>query len=180
MIFSEGMKFLLLAASASIILPSNVAALASKVIVTGASGRTGRIVFSQLNTNPKFDAVGCVRSESSAKGLMKDVPNCGLDQLAILDVTNMDPSSDTPKLLENAEAMVICTSAVPKISKSSVIRQMLKIPLNVVRKKPAINFRGLRFRYGPGQHPEMVDYEGQKKQIELAKKLGVKRVVVVR
>ena len=168
---------------ATITLPANVAALAlaSKVIVTGASGRTGKLVFSNLINEPtKFDAVGCVRSETSAKRLMKDVPNCRLDQLAILDVTAMDPTSDPPKLLENAEAMIICTSAVPKISKASVIRQMLKIPLNVIRKKPAINFRGFRFRYRPGQHPEMVDYEGQKKQIDLAKKLGVKRVVVVR
>ena len=175
------LNFLLLLAAATITFPANVAALASKVIVTGASGRTGKLVFSNLIDQPtKFDAVGCVRSETSAKRLMKDVPNCRLDQLAILDVTSMDPASDPPKLLENADAMIICTSAVPKISKASVIRQMLKIPLNVIRKKPAINFRGFRFRYRPGQHPEMVDYEGQKKQIELAKKLGVKRVVVVR
>ena len=174
---------LLLAAFAIVtLLPASaqVAALASKVIVTGASGRTGRLVFSQLSTNPKFEAVGCVRSESSAKRLMKEVPNCRLEQLAIVDVTNMDPASEQPKLLEGADAMIICTSAVPKISKSSVIRQMLKIPLNVIRKRPAINFRGFRFRYQPGQHPEKVDYEGQKKQIDLAKKLGVKRVVVVR
>ena len=174
---------LLLAAFAIVtLLPASaqVAALASKVIVTGASGRTGRLVFSQLSTNPKFEAVGCVRSESSAKRLMKEVPNCRLEQLAIVDVTNMDPASEQPKLLEDADAMIICTSAVPKISKSSVIRQMLKIPLNVIRKRPAINFRGFRFRYQPGQHPEKVDYEGQKKQIDLAKKLGVKRVVVVR
>ena len=174
-------NFLLFATAAAAIFPANVAALASKVIVTGASGRTGKLVFSNLLDQPaKFDAVGCVRSETSAKRLMKDVPNCRLDQLAILDVTAMDPAGDPPKLLENADAMIICTSAVPKISKASVIRQMLKIPLNVIRKRPAINFRGFRFRYRPGQHPEMVDYEGQKKQIDLAKKLGVKRVVVVR
>mmetsp|Transcript_4864 Transcript_4864/g.13741 ORF Transcript_4864/g.13741 Transcript_4864/m.13741 type:complete len:317 (+) Transcript_4864:130-1080(+) len=179
MISPPTLVLLLAAFAIMLMLPAKVAALASKVIVTGASGRTGRLVFSQLNTNPKFEAVGCVRSESSAKRLMKDVPNCGLEQLAILDVTNLDPSSEPPKLLENAEALIICTSAVPKISKSSIIRQMLKIPLNVLRKKPAINFRGFRFRYRPGQEPEMVDYEGQKKQIDLAKKLGVKRVVVV-
>ena len=175
-------KFCIYLLLSSALLPASVhvAALASKVIVTGASGRTGKLVFSQLSNNPKFEAVGCVRSESSAKRLMKDVPNCRLEQLAIVDVTNMDPSSEQPKLLEDADAMIICTSAVPKISKSSVIRQMLKIPLNVIRKKPAINFRGFRFRYQPGQHPEKVDFEGQKKQIALAKKLGVKRVVVVR
>ena len=158
-------------------------ALSSKVIVTGASGRTGKLVFSKLNESPAYNAVGLIRSESSAKSLMKDVPGCGLDQLVIMDVTDIDNSNKEngiPHLLEDAVAMIICTSAVPKISKVSVVKEMLKIPLNLVSGKPALNFRGFRFRYKPGQRPEMVDYEGQKKQVDLAKKLGVKRVVVIR
>ena len=76
--------------------------------------------------------------------------------------------------------MVICTSAVPQISKTSVLKAMLKIPLNILTpKKKAINFRDLQFKYKPGQYPEMVDYIGQKKQIDLAKKMGVKHVVIV-
>ena len=160
-----------------------VSALVPKVIVTGASGRTGKLVFSKLNESPSYSAVGLVRSEASAKRLMKEVENCGLDQLVIMDVTKMEDSNKEngiPHLLEGAEAMIICTSAVPKISKISVIKEMLKIPLNLISNKPALNFRGFRFRYKPGQHPEIVDYEGQKKQVDLAKKLGVKRVVVVR
>ena len=71
--------------------------------------------------------------------------------------------------------MVICTSAVPQIRKISVIKAMLKIPLNILTPKmKAINFRDLQFKYKPGQYPEMVDYVGQKKQIDLAKKIGVK------
>jgi hypothetical protein len=71
--------------------------------------------------------------------------------------------------------MVICTSAVPQISKLSVIKAMLKIPLNILTpNKKTINFRDLQFKYKPGQYPEMVDYVGQKKQIDLAKKIGVK------
>ena len=36
--------------------------------------------------------------------------------------------------------------------------------------KKAFNFRDLQFRYSKGQYPEKVDYEGQVKQFELAKK----------
>ncbi|KAL7533572.1 hypothetical protein ACHAXR_005316, partial [Thalassiosira sp. AJA248-18] len=64
--------------------------------------------------------------------------------------------------------------------KTSVIKAMMKIPMNIFTpKKKAINFRDLQFKYKPGQYPEMVDYVGQKKQIDFAKKLGVKHVILV-
>ncbi len=84
-----------------------------------------------------------------------------------------------PHPLDNAEAMVICTSAVPQVSKYSIIKAVLKIPINILTKKKAINFRDLKFRYKPGQYPEMVDYVGVKKQIDFAKTLGVKHVVCI-
>ena len=43
-----------------------------------------------------------------------------------------------------------------------------------------VDFRGLRFRFKNGQYPEKVDYEGQKAQIDLAKQVGAKQVVIVR
>ena len=150
-----------------------------KVLVTGASGRTGKIVFSLLKENPSYSTVGLVRSEASAKQLMKNV-DCDLDQLFVSDVAAVpEDGEDVPQLLKGADAMVICTSAVPRISKMSVLKQILKIPLNVVRRKPPLYFRGFRFHYAEGQNPEMVDYEGQKRQVDLAKKLGIKHVVVV-
>ena len=45
------------------------------------------------------------------------------------------------------------------------------------KKKKAINFRDLQFKYKENQYPEVVDYVGQKKQIDFAKELGVKHVV---
>lgn len=160
--------------------------LSKKVIVTGAAGRTGSLVFSLLDTDPRFDVVGLVRSEASAKKLIAKT-KCALEEVVISDVTqlqfdNVDgrDSHPWPYALDNAEAMVICTSAVPQISKVSLIKAMLKIPLNILTpKKKAINFRDLQFKYKPGQYPEMVDYVGQKKQIDFAKKLGVKHVVIV-
>ena len=74
---------------------------------------------------------------------------------------------------------MICTSAVPQISKLSLIKAMMKIPTNMLTGEKAINFRDLQFKYKPGQNPEKVDYVGQKKQIDFAKKLGVKHVILV-
>mmetsp|Transcript_23579 Transcript_23579/g.35753 ORF Transcript_23579/g.35753 Transcript_23579/m.35753 type:complete len:333 (+) Transcript_23579:100-1098(+) len=159
--------------------------VSKKVIVTGAAGRTGSIVFSLLNKDPRFDAVGLVRSEASAKKLIAKT-SCNLEEIVVSDVTQMEFEKEAenphpwPYALDGAEAMVICTSAVPQISKVSIIKAMLKIPMNILTpKKKAINFRDLQFKYKPGQYPEMVDYVGQKKQIDLAKKMGVKHVVLV-
>mmetsp|Transcript_24741 Transcript_24741/g.52479 ORF Transcript_24741/g.52479 Transcript_24741/m.52479 type:complete len:376 (+) Transcript_24741:91-1218(+) len=161
--------------------------VSKKVIVTGAAGRTGSLVFSLLDKDPRFDVVGLVRSEASAKKLIAKT-KCLLEEVVISDVTqmsfdNLEDGRDQhpwPYALDGAEAMVICTSAVPQISKTSVIKAMLKIPLNILNpKKKAINFRDLQFKYKEGQYPEMVDYVGQKKQVDFAKKLGVKHVVLV-
>ncbi|KAL3761848.1 hypothetical protein ACHAWU_009013 [Discostella pseudostelligera] len=173
------------------LLPGQVS---QKVIVTGAAGRTGSLVFSLLDADPRFDVVGLVRSESSAKKLIAKT-NCALEEIVICDVTQMSFEHNTPTTtmsgsssgntwptaLENAEAMVICTSAVPQISKLSLFKAILKIPLNILNpeKKKAINFRDLQFKYKENQYPEVVDYVGQKKQIDFAKKLGVKHVVLV-
>lgn len=165
--------------------------ISKKVIVTGAAGRTGSLVFSLLDKDPRFDAVGLVRSEASAKKLIAKT-KCALEEVVISDVTNMefdneggsgsgrDSSHPWPYALDDAEAMIICTSAVPQISKTSAIKAMMKIPFNVLTpKKKAVNFRDLQFKYKEGQYPKMVDYVGQKKQIDFAKKLGVKHVVLV-
>jgi len=148
----------------------------SKVIVTGAAGRTGKLVFSSLNENSKVETLGLLRTEKSAIKLRKET-KCGLDHLVVCDVTNI--SDDIPKQLEGSEAMVICTSAVPSISKMSMIKSLLKIPIKIVTGKKPFNFRDLKFKYKPGQYPEKVDYEGQMAQIDLAKKLGINHVIIV-
>jgi len=153
---------------------------------TTTAGRTGSLVFSLLDKDPRFDVVGLVRSEKSAKKLV-DKTNCLLEEVVVCDVTQMEfnkaederDSHPWPYALDNTEAMVICTSATPQISKLSLIKSMLKIPTNILTGKKAINFRDLKFKYKAGQYPEKVDYIGQKKQIDFAKKLGVKHIVLV-
>jgi len=124
--------------------------------------------------------VGLVRTEKSAKRVMKEV-KCGLDHVIVSDVTQLSSNAENgiPRGLNGAEAMIICTSAVPYISKLSVIKAMMNIPVNVLSGKKALNPRDFRFRFRPDQYPEKVDYLGQVTQIDLAKKLGIRHVVVV-
>eukprot|EP00559_Dactyliosolen_fragilissimus_P001842 CAMPEP_0184864976 /NCGR_PEP_ID=MMETSP0580-20130426/16537_1 /TAXON_ID=1118495 /ORGANISM="Dactyliosolen fragilissimus" /LENGTH=300 /DNA_ID=CAMNT_0027363961 /DNA_START=102 /DNA_END=1001 /DNA_ORIENTATION=+ len=160
---------------------ANAGPLPKKILVTGAAGRTGNLVFSNLLNDPRYEPVGLVRSEKSAKKLAKDV-KCGLDQVCVCDITKVDGegiNSALPNGIADAEAMIICTSAVPKLMKRTILKQFLKVPLNVLTGKKPFNFRGLRFRYQPGQQPEKVDFYGQVSQINLAKKLGISRVVLV-
>lgn len=155
------------------------ATIPSKVLVTGASGRTGQIVFEALLRNPGFEPKALVRSESSAQKLRKAVEGVRLDQIVVCDVTDLRSENDPPGGLEGVEAMVICTSAVPVVSKMSVAKALLAVPINLIRRKKAVDFRSFKFVWKGGQYPEKVDYDGQCAQIDLAKKLGMAQVVVV-
>lgn len=148
-----------------------------KVIVTGAAGRTGKLVFMSLLKNSKFYPMGLVRSEKSAKQLIKETV-CGLENLWVCDITQLYDSY-LPNDFKGAEAIVICTSAVPKLRKRSLVKAIMKIPFHLLTGKKAIDFRQLKFYYAEGQNPEEVDYMGQIAQIDLAKKCGIPHVVLV-
>jgi len=151
-----------------------------QVLVTGASGRTGQLVFEALLKDPRFAPKALVRSERSAKNLRKAVPATGLDQIVICDVSaDLGDAKSIPKGLEGCQAMVICTSAVPRISKLSLVKAILNAPVNLVRGKKAIDFRTLKFVWKNGGYPELVDYKGAVAQINLAKQMQMKQVVVV-
>lgn len=169
---------------------STIAPPPTKVLVTGASGRTGQLVFSALLRDKRFEPKALVRSEKSAKKFKKSVPGSHIDQIVICDVTSL-PVNDNDNAstnqrqeqpmaaIEGCQSMVICTSAVPTLSKMSLFKAMLKAPFNLLTGKKAIDFRTLKFVWKNNQYPEMVDYRGQVAQIDLAKQLGIKHVVVV-
>ena len=93
-------------------------------------------------------------------------------------VTRLDHNNDTslPKALSDAKkTIIICTSAVPKLRKTSLVKELIKIPIDVISRKKAFQFGVVHFRY-----PEKVDYSGQLAQIDLAKILGVLHVILVR
>lgn len=160
---------------------------ATRVLVTGAAGKTGRLVLSKLEADPRYEPKGLVRSEASAKSLVKNKDvKCPLEHVVIADITSptflqdLQPSVEHHGL-DQLEAMIICTSAVPRISKRSFAAMLLKVPWNVIRRKPLVDFRSMRFKWKHRGHgyPEVVDYEGQVHQIELAKQLGIPHVIVV-
>ena len=185
---------------------------AVKVLVTGAAGKTGRVVLSKLEQDHRYEPKGLFRTERSARSIVKsDDTRCPLEHVVIADVTsptfledlsevthrgdgsegNVDVdesddenksnngSSNTSNGLENMDAMIICTSAVPRIRKRSLATMLLKAPWRALRREPVMDIRSMRFAWKHGGHPEKVDYQGQIAQIDLAKRLGIPHVVLV-
>lgn len=128
------------------------------VLVTGASGRTGKLVFQKLLDHPVFFGRGLVQSKKSLEKLNDlDIPE---GRVHVADITK----GVTPELeeaMKGVEAVIICTSAIPK---------MVAPPQEG---KPPV------FEYPEGQYPEQVDWIGQKAQIDAAKAAKANQVVIV-
>ncbi|CAH8387167.1 unnamed protein product [Eruca vesicaria subsp. sativa] len=126
------------------------------VLVTGAGGRTGQIVYKKLKErSDQFVARGLVRTKESKEKIGGED-----EKLFIGDIC--DPEAIAPAV-QGIDALVILTSAVPKM-------------------KPGFDpSKGERpeFYFEDGAFPEQVDWIGQKNQIDAAKAAGVKQIVLV-
>ncbi|CAM9472080.1 unnamed protein product [Ectocarpus sp. 6 AP-2014] len=145
---------------------------ARRVLVTGAGGRTGGIVFEKLLDKEGYATKGMVRTEKSANNLKKKRKTEVLDSnIAIADLT-------TPGLLaaalEGMEAVVLCTSAVPKIYPFSIAKVMFK-KMILRSEDPGRP----KFYWCENGTPEEVDWLGAKALIDAAKSAGVKHFVYV-
>jgi hypothetical protein len=189
---------------------------AVRVLVTGAAGKTGRLVLSKLEQDYRYEPKGLVRNERSARNIVKsDDTRCPLEHVVIADITsptfiedlsditthnnddndnddnnkssnknnssnsNSNSNSNNNNGLENLDAMIICTSSVPRIRKRSLVAMLLKAPWRMIRGHPVVDFKSMRFAWKYGGYPEKVDYHGQKAQIDLAKRLGIPHVILV-
>ncbi|XP_010920552.1 uncharacterized protein At5g02240 [Elaeis guineensis] len=127
----------------------------STVLVTGAGGRTGQIVYKKLKERTdQFIARGLVRTEDSKNKIG------GANDVFVGDIR--DAESIVPAV-QGIDALIILTSAVPKM-------------------KPGFDpSKGERpeFYFEDGSYPEQVDWIGQKNQIDAAKAVGVKQIVLV-
>ncbi|XP_021289977.1 uncharacterized protein At5g02240 [Herrania umbratica] len=127
----------------------------SSVLVTGAGGRTGQIVYKKLKErSDQFVARGLVRTPESKEKIG------GADDVFVGDIR--DPSTLVPAM-QGVDALIILTSAVPRM-------------------KPGFDpTKGGRpeFYFEDGAYPEQVDWCGQKNQIDVAKEAGVKHIVLV-
>jgi uncharacterized protein YbjT (DUF2867 family) len=140
----------------------------TKVIVSGAAGRTGGLVFKKLLGSEKFSPVGLVRTNKSGKKLNKYKPQ--KDQVVVADVTDVDSLARAINE-SGAEKYILCTSAVPKIKIWSLIKVIvLKIFRQTARPE---------FYFNKNGDPYNVDWLGAKNQIDAAKKAGIKQFVFV-
>lgn len=125
-----------------------------RVLVTGATGRTGALVLAKLRGRPsQFEAFGFARSAEKATRLFG-----GADGVFIGDISAPET---LPLALAGIAALVILTSSVPRMTGQA---------------KPG---ERPQFEFAPGGSPEMVDYLGQKAQIDAARDAGVGHVVLV-
>lgn len=131
-----------------------------RVVVSGAGGRTGSLVFNKLVDTKLFEVVGLVRSAPSAKKLSGGG--------TILEVDTMDETK-VSNAFEGANLAVLCTSAVPKIKWWSLIK-MFVLRLFGRKAQPEFYFQ----RNGD---PYNVDWLGAKNQIDAAVKAGVEHFV---
>lgn len=141
-----------------------------KIVVTGAGGRTGKLTVDYLLARPdSFEVVAVARSEKA----LKDFAAKGA-ATAVVDVTADGAEAALVSAFSGAEAVIIATSAVPKIQKRSLVKILL---LKLVKKqaRPTFIWKGGNDKGAPIE----VDWLGQKRQIDAAVKAGVKRVVIV-
>ena len=125
-----------------------------RVLVTGATGRTGSLVLQKLRDEPdKFEAVGLARSQVKIEEIFNST-----EGFVIGDIKDKSTLSSA---ISGCDALVILTSAVPK---------MITPPSQGQRPE---------FEFAPGGLPEEVDWVGQKNQIDIAETAGVQHIILV-
>lgn len=144
----------------------------TKIVVTGAGGRTGKLAVEYMLARPEaFEAVAVARSE----GALKAFADKGAATAAV-DVTADGAEEALAAAFRGADAVIIATSAVPKIQKRSLVKIALaKLFRRGAGLRPTFTWKGGNEKGAPVE----VDWLGQKRQIDAAVKAGVKRVVIV-
>jgi uncharacterized protein YbjT (DUF2867 family) len=125
----------------------------TQILVTGATGKTGSIVYQKLKQDQNFEVRGFARSPEKVQELFDSTENFYFGDIK-------DPESLT-EAFQGCQGLVILTSAAPK---------MIAPPAPGERPQ---------FEYATGETPELVDYQGQKHQIDQAIAAGIKRIVLV-
>lgn len=125
-----------------------------RVLVTGATGRTGSLTLQKLRQYPQeFEAIGFARSEARVRELFGSTAGFFLGD--ITDKAALEPA------LHGCQALIILTSAIPRMI------------------APAQPGERPSFEFEPGGMPEAIDYEGQRHQIDAAIAVGVEQIVLV-
>jgi uncharacterized protein YbjT (DUF2867 family) len=129
---------------------------ARRVAVTGAGGQTGQHAFRKLLANKDFVPIGIVRSEQSRAALIESgVPS---EAVVVADVTD---AAQFAAAIVGCEALIIGTSAKPAPSGAT----------DPTTGRPIFTY--------PKGTPEIVDWLGQKAQIDAAKACGPNTHVII-
>ena len=125
-----------------------------KIVVTGATGRTGSLVVKKLRQRQNtFEVVGLARSQEKVEALFNST-----EGFIFGDIREPDTLKDA---LVGCQGLVILTSAIPRPKGDTKPGE-----------RPELGFP-------MGEMPEQIDYYGQKNQIDAAKSAGVEHIVLV-
>lgn len=134
-----------------------------RVAVSGAGGQTGGHVFRKMFARPElFSPVGITRNEESRKALLES-SGAAPEQVVVVNVGADDDDQTMAGLaaaLAGCAALVIATSAKVKPTEGT----------NPKTGRPNMGF--------PDGQPYTVDWLGQRRQIDAARKAGVEHVVI--
>jgi len=125
-----------------------------RVLVTGATGRTGSLTLQKLRQYPEaFEAIGFARSAAKVKELFGSMEGFFLGD--IKDKVALESA------IQGCQALIILTSAIPRMT------------------APPQPGERPTFEFEPDGMPEVIDYQGQLNQIDAAIAAGVKQIVLV-
>jgi uncharacterized protein YbjT (DUF2867 family) len=153
------------------------------ILVTGAGGRTGGIVVRKLLQDTSYQVRALVRSDKSAQALVASLGlalGCSSSsspppkqlQIVLGDVSR-DSAESLSGHMQGASAVVVTTSAAPQVDYWSLPRTVFRrLVLRDTTARPD-------FWYPTGQTPEVVDWVGQRAQVDAAGLAGVGHVVLV-
>lgn len=136
-----------------------------KVVVSGAGGQTGKSLFRQLLEDEDFDPVGLVRTQTSKEALVEVYGESSSSKLVVCDVTD-EAAVQAALDWTTVDSLCICTSGTP-----GPTGEMTE------EGRPV-------FGFPEGGNPEIVDWIGQRHQIDVmsqaatASSTNVRQVVV--
>lgn len=128
--------------------------MTKKVLITGATGRTGSLVVKKLqSSNQHWQVIPFAKSKHKAEEIFTSTQE--------FIFGNILSSEDLEKAIQGCNALIILTSATPK---------MISPPQEG---KPPV------FDFEDNGKPEQVDWLGQKNQIDVAKSAGIEHIILV-